>query len=535
MSSSSTTTTTKTAASVKPKATPNSGSYTVKIPTSAELSLALKKLWNGSYEDGPHRKLLEKVAKEHEQWMATLSRHSGILEDMEGEMKPVLVEMLMALMAFMDGTDWWLLPTCFDMKGNTSIPFDCDDLVSLIDDLKNKGIDVEDGDALAVLLYELGLYRDDMYGVVDSRKVLQAALELIEAGKADDAMVQLYNNLTGYANDHDFPDTELGEALNDPTEHPGVKLPVIKTSNGLLWCDVPDALPMVVLYKDKRYDAGPFKMSKLPLDVLEDPVDTHGKASDANGSSSSKPKSVAPDALEQLRQRAWKFFKTMLDAYKLEHGKYPSEEGDSWYLFVDKLIASGHFQSLDEFKQIMGQVMKWGVLSGALDDRNMYEETPHEYPFWVGHPEEFHTLLKEYDNDEYRRYAMETGTAEVDGIVSIPSLPYLESDLYICGAKDFFGATPDQVKTAQLMSCARQRAKNLANGFQFHEERREKPLKRSASDSNGASRPLKRSKSMNSNGATMPALKRSKSMDSNRSSMPALKRSKSVVAAEEDH
>ena len=510
MSSSSTTTTTKNVANVKPKATPNSGGHTIKILPSAELKLELKKLWNGSDADDPHRKQLAKAKAKHEKWLTAIigyeeddddeDNDDGVAANMNEEAKgKVLVETMAEMEAQSDG--WWLLATCFNMMDDDA------DFAEFLDRLQDAGLDfIEDNNDLALVFHELGLYRDDMCGAVDSRKVLQAVLELIEAGKADDAMVQLYNNLTGYANDHDFPDTELGEALNDPKGHPGVTLPVVETSKGLLWCDLPDALPMVACCDGKRYDAGPLEMSKLELEVIEDPVDTHGKASDANGSSSSKPKSVAPDALEQLRQRAWKFFKTMLDAYKLEHGKYPSE-GDSWYLFVDKLIASGHFQSLDEFKQIMGQVMKWGVLSGALDDRNMYEETPHEYPFWVGHPEEFHTLLKEYDNDEYRRYAMETGTAEVDGIVSIASLPYLDSDLYKCGAKDFFDATPDQVKRAQLMSCARQRAKNLANGFQFHEERREKPLKRSAS-------------AMDSNGASMP---------------PALKRSKSVVAAEEDH
>ena len=495
-SSSTTTTTTKNVAGVKTKATPNSGGHTVKIRTSAELKLEWKTFMAGDdLAKVSHRKQLAKAAEKHEKWL------DAIIGDVTANMKEeVKRKVLMHTMEEMEAqSEWWLRESCFNMMDDDA------DFSEFTDRLREAGLDfIEDDNDLALVFDYLKWFRDDMCGVVDSRKVLQAALEWIEAGKADDAMVQLYNNLTGYANDHDFPDTELGEALNDPTEHPGVKLPVIETSKGLLWCDVPDALPMVVRYKGKRYDAGPFKMSKLPLDVLEAVT----VSENTNGSSSSKPKSVAPDALE-LRQRAWKFFKTMLDAYKGEHGKYPSEEGDSWYLFVDKLIASGHFQSLDEFKQIMGQIMKWGVLSGALDDRNMYEETPHKYPFWVAWPEEFHTLLKEYDNDEYRRYAKATGTAEVDGDVSIPPLPYCMADLYKCGGTDKRSSSK-QIEEAQAMWCARQRAKNLAAGFQFHEERREKPLKRSASDSNSSSMPaLKRSKSV------VPPLKRSASMDSN--------------------
>ena len=504
MSSSSTTTTTKNVANVAPaqaKATPNSGGHTVKIPTSAELKLELKTLWNGSDAKASHRKQLAKAAEKHNKWLDEII--GDVTDEMNEEVKKkVLMETMAEMEDQSDG--WWLLETCFNMMDDDA------DFAEFTDRLRDAGLDfIDDDNDLALVFDHLEWYRDDRCGCVDSRKVLQAAVEWIEAGNADDAMVQLYNNLTGYANDHDFPDTELGEALNDPKGHPGVKLPVVETSKGLLWwCDKPDAFPMVVRYKGKRYDAGLFQLSKLPLDVLEDPVDTY---ENTNGSSSSKPKSVAPDALEQLRQRAWKFFKTMLDAYKGEHGKYPSEEGDSWYLFVDKLIASGHFQSLDEFKQIMGQVMKWGVLSGALDDRNMYEETPHEYPFWVGWPEEFHTLLRKYDKDEYRRYAKETGTAEVDGDVSIPPLPYCMADLYKCGGTDKRSSSK-QIEEAQAMWCARQRAKNLADGFQFHEEHREKPLKRSAPDmdSNGSSMPAwKRSKSV------APPLKRSASMDSN--------------------
>jgi len=482
--SSSTTTTTKTTASAKTKATPNSGSYTVKIPTSAELSLALKKLWNGSYEDGHHRKQLKKVAKEHEQWMATLSRHSGILEDMEGEMKPVLVEMLMALMAFMEdcADGWWLLPTCFDMKGNTSIPFDCDDLVSLIDDLETKGIDVEDGDALAVLLYELGLYRDDMCGVVDSRKVLQAALELIEAGKADDAMVQLYNNLTGYANDHDFPDTELGEALNDPTEHPGVKLPVVETSKGLLWYAEPDALPMVVLYKEKRYDAGPFKMSKLPLDVLEDPVDTH-ENTDAKVSG----------------------------CFKLEI-KHVSDEGED--------PDNGEF---DTYRATLQMVLPANVKGEAYTRKFMEFMTR-----WARENQKLEA--GDYDDGNFRIPDCNCCNGKV--------LIEILFDYY----RDRIGWDHDtEWHIRQMMEgLFRSLLGEVFSGFKFELDDYRFTLKCNASDSNGSSTSdmdsngssmpaLKRSASMDSNGSSIPALKRSASdMDSNGSSMPALKRSKSV-------
>ena len=261
-SSSSTTTTTKDVADVKPKATPNSGGHTVKICTSAELKLELKKLWNGSDADDPHRKQLAKAAEKHEKWL------DAIIGDVTDEMnEEVERKVLMETMAEMeDQSDgWWLLETCFNMFYN-----EADVLVEFTQRLRDEGLDfIEDNNDLALVFDYLKWYRDDMCGAVDSRKVLQAALEWIKAGKADNAMVQLYNNLTGYRNDHDFPDTELWEALNDPKGHPGVKLPVIETSNGLLWCDLPDALAMVVRYKGKRYDAGPLKLSKVPLDVLE--------------------------------------------------------------------------------------------------------------------------------------------------------------------------------------------------------------------------------------------------------------------------
>ena len=332
MSSSSTTTTTKNVADAKIKATPNAGGYTVKISTSAQVKLQTQKMWKADVAKSSHRKVLAKVVKEHEVWMEGLSQHHGIMEE---KMKPVV---LYVLMTFMENFDqWWLSPTCFDIKGDY-IPSDSDDLTSLLDDLQSEGVGIADGDELAVLLYELDLYRDDMCGAVDSRKVLQAAVEWIEAGKADDAMVQLYNNLTGYANDHDFPDTELGEALNDPTQHRGVKLPVVKTSNGLLWCDIPDALPMVVLYQGKRYDAGPFKMSQLPLDVLEDQVGDTGKplkrsaSSNLDGASMpalKRSKSVVSDGKQDTDKIFDRLNVSMLRSETSRHYAYILQPGET--------------------------------------------------------------------------------------------------------------------------------------------------------------------------------------------------------------
>ena len=307
--SSITTTTTKNVANVKTKATPNSGRHIVKIPNSTELKLELKTLWNGSDAGGPHRKQLAKAAEKHEKWLDAII--GDVTAKMNEEVKgKVLMETMAEMEDYADG--WWLLETCFNMMDEDA------DFSEFTDRLRDDGLDfIEDDNDLALVFDYLKWYRDDMCGAVDSRKVLQAVLELIEAGKADDAMVQLYNNVTGYANDHDFPDTELGKALNDPTQHRGVKLPVVKTSNGLLWCDILDALPMVVLYQGKRYDAGPFKMSQLPLDVLEDAVEDTRKplkrsasAMDSNGartpalkrSKSVVQKETKPKQINQFNQ-----------------------------------------------------------------------------------------------------------------------------------------------------------------------------------------------------------------------------------------
>ena len=428
MSSSSTTTTTKNVAGVKTKATPNSGGHTVKIRTSAELKLKA----GDDVAKVSHLKELAKAKAKHDKWLTAI--RGDVTDEMKEEVKR---KVLMHTMEGMEVQDWWLLDSCFNMMDDYA------DFAEFTDRLRDAGLDfIYDDNDLALVFDHLNCYRDDMCGAVDSRKVLQAVLELIEAGKAGDAMVQLYNNLTGHANaeEYDFPNNnkEFVEALLDPIKHPGVKLPVIETSKGLLWwCDKPDALPMVVLYKGKRYDAGLFQLSKLPLDVLEDPdakvsgcfkLDDYRftlkrNASASNGASSSKPTSVARDAKA-------------------------------------------------------------------------------------------------------------TGTAEVDGDVSIPCLPYSEDDLkkakhiMMVHSKDPHDpwldsddATERAVAAAKKMYNARQRAKNSA----------ETPLKRSASmDFNGASMPaLKRSKSV------VPALKRSTSaMDSNGATMPALKRSKSVVQKE---